>query len=307
MSNDTDTAHPFIVVGVDGSDAATGAALWAAAEAQRRGVALRLVHAYSVPADGIALSDIAPEIDLQVRESAGAILVGAQESVNKAFPGLVVSTVLHQDSPVTVLNGESASAVLTVVGSHGRHQLTEALLGSVAARVAEQAHGPIVVIRAEDAGAERRDHGPVIVGLDGSEMSDDALAFAFEEAALRRVPLVAIRAWDNGALDGFLGVYPLLVDPAAVDEQESGALAEQLTPWQQKYPEVAVRPMVVQGRPTAVLLRACSDPDRSGHVASLVVVGSHGRGGFTGMLMGSVSRAVIAHAPCGVAVVRSAG
>jgi nucleotide-binding universal stress UspA family protein len=304
-SFDLPGTEPFIVVGVDGSNAAIGAATWAAAEAQRRGVKLCVLHAYSYPTLGFGRVVASPELDRTVRERAETILETAVQAVTSSYPGVTIRAQLELDSPVALLRNASRTAVLTVVGSHGEHQLTEALIGSVAAKVSEHAFGPVVVIRA-DHGPARPDDGPVVVGLDGSENSEDALALAFEEAALRRVPLLAVRAWDSGALQGFLGVSPLVVDEALVDEQEARLLADQLAVWQPKYPEVVARPEVAQGSAVKVLLRRCTEADRSGRLPSLVVVGSRGRGGFTGLLLGSTSRALIAHAPCGVAVVRPA-
>lgn len=297
----------FVVVGVDGSAAATGAATWAAAEAQRRGVALHIVHAFAPPAIGFDGHTGAVAAQEDARAQAATTLALARNAVLASFPGLAVSTRQQEDSPVAVLRAASRSAVLTVVGSRGKHQLTEALLGSVAARVSEDAYGPVVVIRADADQVRVVDGGPVVVGLDGSPDSEHALKFAFDEAAMRRVPLIALRAWDTGALDGFLGVYPLLIDPQSVDEQERQALALQLEPWQAKYPEVTVRPLVRRGTPSAALLRFGDGADRSGQLPSLIVVGSRGRGALAGTVMGSTSRALIAHAVCGVAVVRLAG
>ena len=301
-----DLIDHFIVVGIDGSDAATGAATWAAGEAQRRGVGLCLVHAYAISIPGGRASMVGPEILAGARDRGAQMLRRATDTVKAAYPGLSVTTLLESDSPVAALQAASRTAVLTVVGSYGEHQLTEALLGSVAARLTEHAFGPVVVIRADESVTHRSEVGPVLVGLDGSLDSEDALAFAFEEAALRRVPLIAIRAWDLGALEGFMGVYPLLADPAAIEAEEERLLAEQLAVWGPKYPEVSVQPHAVQGRPASVLLDRCAQPDRSDLRPSLVVVGSRGRGGFAGMLMGSTSKSMIAHATCGVAVVRPA-
>ncbi len=302
----TVVGEKFVAVGIDGSDAAVGAALWAAAEAQRRGVAMCMVHAYAVALIGRAGPVASAGQHLAAVAKAKKLLAAAQAAVTTAYPGLTVRTVIKEQSPIEALRAASQTAVLTVVGSHGQHQLTEALLGSVAARLAGHAHGPVVVIRAGQDGAPSGGDGPVLVGVDGSADSDQGLAFAFEEAALRRVPLIVVRTWDAGALDGFLGVYPLVVDPAVIDEQERGLLVEQLAGWARKYPEVVIRPLVLRGRPAQVLLRCCADPDRNGRRPALVVVGSRGRSGLAEVLMGSTSRAMIAAASCGVAVVRPA-
>ncbi|WP_046302128.1 universal stress protein, partial [Mycobacterium sp. UM_Kg27] len=124
------------------------------------------------------------------------------------------------------------------------------------------------------------------------QVSEAATALAFEEASLRGVELVAVYAWhDTGLLD-FPGI-----DTAAMASEGELALAERLAGWRERYPDVTVRRVVVDDRPADQLVEQSQE-------AQLLVVGSHGRGGFTGMLLGSVSQAVVqsAHAP--VAVVR---
>ena len=295
----------LIVAGVDGSESSLAAVLWAAAEAQRRGAALTLVHAYSIPPIFGSLGFV-PEDTATVTaaQQAKRLLDEAAEAVRKAYPGMTVTTRATDESPVAALKAASQHAVLTVVGSHGQHQLTETLLGSVAARVTGHAHSPVVVIRTDPAGRPGGE-GPVVVGLDGSPESDDALAFALQEAATRRTALVAIRSWDDTALDGYQGVYPLLIDRDAADAEERKLLEVQLARWTAKFPEVPVHRRVLRGRPAAALLDFCEDPESLGRPC-LLVVGSRGRGGFAGMVLGSTSHALIARATCGVAVVRPA-
>lgn len=299
MNDQTDN---MIVVGVDGSTSSLSATLWAAAEAQRRGAALCLVHAYSVP---LLLSEpgfAAPDLGPAAAASAAAILERTLTAVTKAYPGLTVTTLASRESPVAALRAASEHAGLTVVGSHGSHQLTETMLGSVAARVSGHAHSPVVVIRTDPA-THPGGEGPVVVGLDGSIESDDALAFALQAAASRRTALLAVRTWDDTSLDGFQGNYPVLIDRERVDAEERALLADQLTGWTEKYPEVPVHQMVLRGRPASALLGLCADTGSMGRPC-LLVVGSRGRGGFAGMVLGSTSHALVARASCGVAVVR---
>jgi nucleotide-binding universal stress UspA family protein len=133
----------------------------------------------------------------------------------------------------------------------------------------------VLVIRGQDNAV-----GPVVVGVDGSAGSGAAVGFAFEEAARRGTGLTAVHAW--GALEG----------------AESRVLSESLAGWSQRYPEVAVRQELVRGRPAAALI----EQSRS---AQLVVTGARGRGSFAGLLLGSVSQAVLHHAECPVVVVRT--
>lgn len=294
--------HNLVVAGVDGSESSMAATLWAAAEAQRRGAALCLVHAYSVPLASPGHGVPPPDLGQAAKASAASVLDKAMTAVKKIHPGLALTTRASDESPVAALRAASEHAALTVVGSHGRHQLTQTLLGSVAARVSGHAHSPVVVIRTDPA-ARPGGEGPVVVGLDGSSESDDALAFALEAAASRRTSLVAVRTWDDTHLDGLPGSYPELLDHDEVDVEQRHLLADQLTSWTEKYPEVPVHQIVRRGPPASALLSFCEDAGTMGR-PSLLVVGSRGRGSIAGMVLGSTSHALIARATCGVAVVR---
>lgn len=294
----------LVVAGVDGSASSMAAALWAAAEAQRRGAELSLVHAYSVPLIPSGPGVPPPDVRPATAEAATAILDETRNAITKAYPGLTVITRASEESPVTALQAASRHAALTVVGSHGRHQLTETLLGSVAARVTGHAHSPVVVIRTDPDGRQQGGgEGPVVVGLDGSAESDDALEFALQAAASRRTSLIAIRIWDNTSLDGFQGSYPVTVDRDQIDLEEQQLLADQLRNKTDKFPEVPVHQKVLSGRAATTLLSYCEDAGPIGRPC-LLVVGSRGRGGLAGMVLGSTSHALIARATCGVAVVR---
>jgi nucleotide-binding universal stress UspA family protein len=138
----------------------------------------------------------------------------------------------------------------------------------------------------------------VVVGVDGSPTSEPALAMAFEEAAMRGADLVAVHAWIEFTSDtAYATARQFLVNWDAVETRERETLAERLAGWQEKYPDVTVRRVVTGGQPTKRLLDQAVD-------AQLLVVGSRGRGGFAGMLLGSTSQALIHHAPCPLLVVR---
>ncbi|MFD7658163.1 universal stress protein [Actinosynnema sp. NPDC059797] len=281
-----------IVVGVDGSASALAAVRWAADEAARHRVPVRLVHAYQLPTRGY------PEIVLtgnEVRrafEEAGRErLAEAERAVLDAAPEVEVTTSLVVDGPAPALIEESRRARLVVLGSRGLGGFTGLVVGSVA--VAVSAHGacPVVVVR-EQPPAE----GPVVVGVDGSEVSEQAVAFAFEQASVRGAPLTALLAWTDFLVDSAYGSR-LTVDWSQVEDEQRRLLAERLAGWQEKYPDVPVTRVVVRDRPVRALLQAADG-------ARLLVVGSHGLGGFTGMLLGSTSQALLHHAPCPLAVVR---
>src|SRR5690606_18089829 len=134
-------------------------------------------------------------------------------------------------------------------------------------------------------------HAPVVVGVDGSAHSVAAVDFAVAEAARRKVDLVAVHAWrDTGAL-------PIPADWAAVRTAADALLAERMAGYEQDYPEVTFRRIVVSDRPVLALQEAAAQ-------AQLLVVGSRGRGGFAGMLLGSVGNALLHTVECPMVVVR---
>ncbi|MGW4060786.1 universal stress protein [Amycolatopsis sp. NPDC004747] len=287
-----------VVAGIDGSSSAVQAAVWAGAEAVRRGRPLRLVQVYTLPQ---VKAPVAVGTHEQVRaglaERAEGWLAEAKAAVLAENPGLDVVTAAREWSPVTALVQESQHAELIVLGSRGLGGFTGLLVGSTAVAVAAHAHCPIVVVRGRTPHDPPPRTGPVLVGSGGSPDSEAAIAFACEEARLRGTALVAVHTWSDILADGVLRPHPFQEAPATVAAAERVKLAEQVAGWQAKYPELAIELEVVRGRSVRTLLERGED-------AQLIVVGCRGRGGFTGMLMGSTSQALIAHSPCPVAVVR---
>jgi nucleotide-binding universal stress UspA family protein len=181
---------------------------------------------------------------------------------------------------------------MVVVGSRGHGWLRRTLLGSVSSGLIRHAHCPVAVIHYEDPSRPQPSGAPVVVGIDGSPVSDAATAVAFEEASLRGAELVAVHAWHDVNVFDVPGV-----DFATIQADGERVLAEQLAGWQQRFPDVTVRRVVVCDRPADQLIE-------QSHSAQLVVVGSHGRGGFAGMLLGSVSVALVQAARTPVIVAR---
>ncbi|WP_164479261.1 universal stress protein [Nakamurella antarctica] len=289
-----------IVAGVDGSPESNVAILWAAAQAERRGAELRLVHAYTESAAMYAGPGlIAPSMTEATTEWAMNILASAKELVVAGYPTLAVTAHLHHYDASSSLISEAEHALMMVVGTSHRSRLAELMLGSVVNRVIGNSGCPVVVVRgAENLPAD----GPVLVALDGSVCSDGALAFAFEEASFRGSELVAVRVWNEPGLERFAGLFPLPIDSASITVDEQVRLAEQLAGWSAKYSDVTVRPLVFGGHPAETLLReSAKTSDRA--AASLIVTGSRGRGGFAGLLLGSTSQTLVTHADCPVAVV----
>lgn len=294
MSNEIgDQPRRLIVAGLDESACARIAVDWAADEAVRHRAVLHLVHAHPLPTAGFPGHKKLPDyLDRELREADQELLDRVVADLGRSHPGLPVSTNLSFDRPVEALRRESRSALLTVVGARGTARVFGQLLGSVASAITSRNPVPVAVIHS---GCTTTASGPVVVGIDDYPNSEQAIAFAFEEAALRDAPLVAVHAWTGASTTG--AQAPMVVAPAVeIQEEHTALLAERLAGWSDKYPEVTVQQALVARRPLAALL---SYADR----AQLIVVGSHGRGSFAGLLLGSTGRSLVAHCTCPVVIV----
>jgi nucleotide-binding universal stress UspA family protein len=267
-----------IVVGIDGSAGARRAAWWGAKEAARRHAPLLLVHGYGIP-DAFYSETAPPQEWLAEKERQSRDwLAEAAEVAGRADDRAEVSTGSFLDAGVPLLISKSDSAMMAVVGFTMRSVMGGLVMGSTATSLAAHGHCPVAVVRGRD-GRLIGDDAPVVVGADGSPAAAAAIGLAFEEAALRGVPLVTLHAHEG-------------------HEPVSGVLDAALAPWREKYPEVTLRQVTTRDDPRKQLL------DWSGR-AQLVVVGRRGRGGFTGLVLGSTSHAMIHHAQCPVLVTRS--
>lgn len=293
-----------VVVGIDGSSSANRAAVWAAREAVSRHAPLKMVFAYEWAADE-GPGRVALRANARYRD---VFLLYARDRIEEAtarvrgeVPEVEMTTELVVGQPVRVLTERSADASLLVLGSRGLGGVSGLLLGSVAVGLVSHATCPVVVVRGDehhpevevavDAGA------PVVVGIDGSPMSEAALAFAYDYASAHGAPLVAVHAWRLSHEDSRLVPY---IDLDVVRDEEERLLAEQTAGWSEKYTDVTLSREVVQGRSAHVLLEHSAG-------ARLLVVGARGRGGVAGLLLGSTSQALIHRAACPVAVVRPLG
>ena len=182
-------------------------------------------------------------------------------------------------APAPALLEASDTAEMIVMGSSGRGLLARGLLGSVSSTVVRHANCPVAVIRDEELPDLR--NAPVLLGTDGSPASELATEIAFDEASRRGVDLVAIHAWSDAAVSEVFDIeWPV------VEGEAQRSLAESLAGWEERYPDVTVHRFIARDRAARHLI------DKS-ETAQLVVVGSHGRGGLTRMLLGSVSNAVL--------------
>ncbi|MEV0402638.1 universal stress protein [Actinoallomurus sp. NPDC050550] len=285
-----------IVVGVDGSHHAMNAVDWAAAEAGRRRLPLRIVHITTgwergdIPAYRGHGSMAPPP------ETPGLKVLDVAEERARTFALVEIERRLGVGPVPGTLLQESADGALLVLGQRGTGTFTRLLLGSVSRQAAEHARCPVVIVPTD---TDRRPRLPeIVVGIDGSEASIDAVAFALEEAAMRAIGVRAIHAWNHPD-------YPAEMRPAyyntfTIEEEGARVLSESLAGWTAKYPDVSVIQQVIEGNPAAVLTEAS-------RTAELLVVGARGRGGFPGLRLGSVSNAALHHAEGPLAIVRRSG
>lgn len=285
-----------IIVGTDGSQHSLRAVDWAAGEAALRGTPLRVVHAV---APWLYDRNVDPRL-LAVREW---LLAGGQEVVGAAVerararasgvdaegelvPGGASRALLDRAAP--------GAASLLVLGGRGVGAVAGLLLGSTALQVVVHSRVPTIVVR----GPEPLPRQEIAVGVDEPPTGEPALAFAFEEASLRGARLRAVHVWSAPGTSGPRGMTPLVYDPAIVSAEHTRRLNEELAPWRQKYPDVEVVTEVVHGRPVRILAGVSAGAD-------LLMVGTRGRGGFAGLMLGSVSFGLLRHAHCPLAIVPS--
>ncbi|SEF82431.1 Nucleotide-binding universal stress protein, UspA family [Saccharopolyspora kobensis] len=287
-----------VVVGIDGSSSALDAACWAAVEAARRETWLRIVFAdvfaqvYLPELPTIPLPETYS--DAMARQ-ARTWLDRAEQEARSAAPDVEVRTVSHTGGAAPVLIDESQRAQLVVVGSRGIGGFTGLIVGSVAVALCAHGHCPVAVVR--QAPADVDPAAPAVVGVDDRDQQEPVLTAAFEAAAMRRVLLVAVHAWHEVGSQRAWKDFNAAGQAAAVHAEEERYLAEAMAGWADKYPDVAARRVVAHGQAARALL------DHAEH-AQLVVVGSRGRGGLSGLLLGSTSQQLVHHAPCSVLVVR---
>ncbi|GGM68284.1 universal stress protein [Dactylosporangium sucinum] len=281
-----------VVVGVDGTAHSLVAMRWAAAEAARRRVPLRVVLAYhwrapwSAFAPGTELAHTAQELaDIQAdafgREAAAAA------------PGADVHATATLGRPAETLLAAAASAGLLVVGTRGRRTTTGTVLGSVSQQVATHATCPVAVVR-----GRAKPDGPVLVGFDGSEPARLALELAFLEAAVRGCGVSAVRTVDTSVGPPAIGAPPLLFDAAEVRRALFEEAAEEVATTAVRHPGVAWDFHGLTGDAIGALARRSRQ-------AQLVVVGNRGHGGFAGLLLGSVSLRLLHRADCPVLIARA--
>lgn len=288
------TTHYGIIVGVDGSAASDAAVSWAARDAATRGLPLTLVHVANPKAPTWSQILVLEEVRGWQQAEGRRVLADSAKIAHGVVgtdPRIHIDGELLFAAITPKLVELSRNAELIVVGTDGRGALTRGLLGSVSSGLVRHAHCPVAVIRDEQQATAQSDQRPVLVGVDGSPSAELATKIAFDEAARRRVGLVALHSWSDKELIELPGI-----DWQQVKAEEERLLSEALAGWQERYPDVEVTRSLVCESPA----RALVDASQS---AQLVVLGSHGRNFAGRMVLGSVSNAVVqsAHTPVIVA------
>ncbi len=287
------THRPIVLVGFDGSPEADQAIAWATRYAKATGGTLRLVTAWDWPTfqdAPIVYGDFDPARSARTQLRRVARRCG--------LPSDLVDLVVSKGSPPHVLLEQAADADLVVVGSRGLGGFTRLLLGSVSSACVHHAPCPVAVIRPP---ADPATPGGVLVGVDDSPQSQDALRWAMDYAETAGAPLTVATVIQ--AAPPWIPIHYASPDRSYVDEV-SAAVEVWLAEMVEK--ELVLRPQRLSPEPELVVLEgdAAGELVRRTKESDLVVVGNRGTGGFHRLLLGSVSSALAQHAACSVVVVR---
>ncbi|MBX9397312.1 universal stress protein [Streptomyces sp. TRM72054] len=282
-----------ITAGVDGSEESLAALAWAGREAVRRGLALRVVHAWRYEPHEAVEGDR----QTQARWVRDAVDAGVR-TVSGRYAGLEVTTDIVEADVVGTLTAAAAESEMLVLGSRGHGRVVGFLLGSVGQQVIAETVRPVVLVRSGDRAATEVDGREIVVGQEGdADDSAAALRFAFETAAARGATVRAVRAWTLPPVFAYSpGSLKLLDEAGGPEPYEIKALAEALQPWRERFPDMPVVQHVEMGSAGQVLLSMAGR-------AQLMVVGRRARRTAVGARIGSVAHGVLHHAECPVVVV----
>ncbi|MBD8031102.1 universal stress protein [Corynebacterium gallinarum] len=295
------SVEDIVVVAVDGSEASKQAVRWAANTANKRGIPLRLASSYTMPQFLYAEGMVPPqELFDDLQAEALEKIDEARTIAHEMAPDIKIGHTIAEGSPIDMLLEMSKSVTMIVMGSRGLGGLSGMVMGSVSGAVVSHAQCPVVVVREDSSVNEDNKYGPVVVGVDGSEVSQRATEVAFAEASARGAELIAVHTWMDMQVQASLaGLAAAQQQWDEVEREQTELLIERIKPLAEQYPDVPVKKVITRDRP----VRALAETSEG---AQLLVVGSHGRGGFKGMLLGSTSRALLQSAPCPMMVVRPA-
>ncbi|MHA7133473.1 universal stress protein [Oerskovia turbata] len=296
------TRAEIVLVGVDGSAPSLHALDWAAAYARQVGWPLHIVCSYSLPSFTAASLDggYAALDDTAIQEGAKAVLAEAVQRAEGA--GVTTTAAIATGDAAGVLVELSKDYGMVVVGTRGKGGFAERLLGTVSSALPAHSRCPTVVVPlksgADDAG-ELPAVTPlkrIVVGVDGSPSADIALRHAIRQARAWGAELVAVAGVPVGAGAGLLAWLPASIDHQQVLDDVTEGLNVIVDRHEAENPDVSIKRIVLDGTGAELLTEFSTASD-------LIVVGSRGRGGFTGLLLGSTSQAVLHHSACPVMVV----
>ncbi|WP_029068296.1 universal stress protein [Jonesia quinghaiensis] len=296
MSNE-----PSILVGVDGSQASLHALDWATEVAARCDASITIACSYSLPTFAAASLDggYAALDDSTIQEGARMVLSNAADRVKAR--NVPVTAQIATGDPAGALVELSEGHNLVVVGTRGRSGFAERILGTVSSALPAHAKCPVVVVPGRDL-KEGEPLPPiqpvkrVVVGVDGSDSAHGALHKAVTYAKLWDAELVAVTGVPVTNGSGILAWLPAAVDHEQVLKDIEMGLNTIIDAVEEENPGMTIRRIVLDGT-GAELLTEFSQ------AADLLVVGSRGRGGFAGLLLGSTSQAVLHHSKCPVLIV----
>lgn len=296
MSDNFVTAGRW-VVGTDGSARSDKAVKWAAKYASQRTVPVPLLIIHAIPESPFPSAAQQEQIDDEigrkdsVRLEAERIVQDVAGRARNAYPDLMVETAVVRAHPAEVLAEAAADADQVVIGARGQGApALVKMLGGTSDHIVSYAQGSVAVVPDQ---AEERPGAPVVLAVDDSEQGQLAIGRAFQAASLRGVPLIALRAWDKGPYGSSIAAGQGDGNQLAIAEAE-----RMIADKRAEFADVEVTVQAAQGRPEAALIEASK-------TAGLIVMGSKGRGGFTGLRLGSTTRHVLREALCPVVVVRA--
>ncbi len=277
------------IIGVDGSAHSRAALDWGITRAKRTGASIELVYV----ADDSFLSESVAFLSEAQTASEQMLELEIQYARAAGYTGEVIGTALV-GHPIGEMEEASKRADLLILGAHSGSKFAGSFFGTRAVKIAAVAHCPVAVVPAELEGEPR---AAIVVGVDGSDAAQEAIAFAAEEASMRGVPLIAVYAWMPPLTPGLEYLWSEeLVDSQRAAAEEAitigtAGLAE-------RYPDLQLERKIVQAPPVSALLQAAEDADT-------IVVGSRGRGGLSRLLLGSVSHGVLQSLPRTTIVTRA--
>ena len=283
--------HPPVVVGVDASPNSDPALRWAIAEASTRHIPLHLVSAWNPSFDIDALGLATRDVDAHCR----AVLDHATAEVQAVDPAIPVTTTTYIGPPQTALIEASRGADTLVVGSRALRPMRALLVGATSLEVAAHAECPVVLVRQTE--ISRPGRGRVVVGVDGTPQSADAVGYGFGYAAAHGVELTVLHAYQLEYVAGVISGLSVEDSTKRIGQEELVVTAEAVAGWAEKFPDVHVTTVTTRDHPVDALQEASNN-------AALVVIGGRRWGRIGGALLGTVGHGVLHGAHCPVAVVR---